>query len=48
MELNEALERLNGAGLIAEQAGKFYTQDAVDALCKKFNPEFGGLSGWSC
>ena len=48
MELNEALERLNGAGLIAEKTGGFYTQQAVDALCKKFNPDFGGLKGWTC
>ena len=48
MELNEALEILNAAGLIAEKTGSFYTQQAVDALCKKFNPEFGGLKGWSC
>ena len=48
MELNEALEILNGAGLIAEKTGGFYTQQAVDVLCNKFNPDFGGLKGWSC
>ena len=48
MELNEALEILNAAGLIAEKTCCFYTQQAVDALCKKFNPDFGGLKGWSC
>lgn len=48
MKLDEALEILNCAGLIAEKTGGFYTQQAVDALCKKFNPDFGGLKGWSC
>lgn len=48
MELNEALEILKNSGLIAEKTGGFYTQQAIDALCKKFNPEFGGLKGWSC
>lgn len=47
-ELKEALETLDGVGLIAEKAEKFYTQQAIDVLCKKFNPEFGGLKGWSC
>ena len=27
---------------------KFNTQQVIDVLCKKFNPEFGGLEGWSC
>lgn len=48
MELNEALEILEYAGLIVEKTDGFYTQQAVDALCKKFNPDFGGLKGWSC
>ena len=48
MKLNEALEILEYAGLIAEKTDRFYTQQAVDALCKKFNPDFGGLKGWSC
>ena len=27
---------------------KFNTQQVIDVLCKKFNPEFGGLKDWSC
>lgn len=47
MELNEALERLNGAGLIAEASG-WTAQDVVNELYRKFDPDFGGLNGWSC
>jgi hypothetical protein len=47
MELNEALERLNGAGLIAEARG-WTAQDVVNELYRKFDPDFGGLNGWSC
>lgn len=67
MEINEALETLNDAGLIAERERgsyswrpgdgwqghadnwqKFEAQDIVDALYKKFDPDFGGRDGWSC
>jgi hypothetical protein len=44
MELNEALERLNGAGLIAEARG-WTAQDVVNELYRKFDPDFGGLNG---
>ena len=27
---------------------RFDTQQVIDVLCKKFNPAFGGLDGWSC
>lgn len=47
MELNEALERLNGAGLIAEASG-WTAQDVINELYRKFDPDFGGLNGWSC
>lgn len=47
MDLNEALERLNKAGLIAEASG-WTAQDVIDALYRKFDPDFGGLNGWSC
>jgi len=55
MELDEALKTLEGAGLVAEHWmgtpdnwKKFTAQDIVDALYKKFDPDFGGRDGWSC
>ena len=45
MKLNEALQILEGAGYTAE---KFTAQDVVDIMYSKFDPDFGGLNGWSC
>lgn len=46
-ELKEALETLDKAGLIAEASG-WTAQDVISELYRRFDPDFGGLNGWSC